>query len=370
MAGPCAPPTSPRLPATLREIGRVPARRGDFEGQRSVPAQLRAHLHRCAAGPAGARHTVVIPGGRRRIRPIWVTIREGAAAGRLHPQGGAGFSAPATTLLQAWPATDRAPRHRHRRLDHTTPGWRVRRRPRVADPSATRRRDRAAGRGTGPEPDRQLQQPCPGGAGPQTAAASRSISASPREQRPKIAGARWAAGARGADLVVTTGGASVGGPRSGPLRPSATTAWRFDFLVRSRWRPGQAADVRPASATTPDARPARQPGLDQWCAAGLVPAGRPCTRCRAAVAPDTRNHHDARAATCRPMTGAKGLLCGARIETQWKRLRCHGRSRRRTGSMLSLLAAGRNGAGDPPAPGPGRRPAGDTVEAELFADGI
>ena len=248
-AMPCAPPMSRSVPAQLKVVGAVPAGQA-YDG--TVGAGEAVRIFTGAPVPDGAdchRH----PGRHRARRRHRRSCKEGAPVGPLCPPGRARFPR-RRGRPQGRPPPHRA-RCRPRRGDEPAlapgPSPAARRHP------ADRRRGGDARRSGRAQPDRQLQRHRAGGAGDEPAAACRCSCRS----RPTTT-ARCSASPRardGADLLVTTGGASVGEhdlvrDALGADRPRAR------FLDR-RDAAGQAADGR-ALPRHADDRPARQSGLD------------------------------------------------------------------------------------------------------------
>ena len=247
-AMPCAPPMSRAIPVELRIVGEVPAGAGLRRPCR--PGRGGAHLHRRAA--ARRRRHDRHPGRHRARRRPRRRARRRAGAAAMSAPPGLDF------------ARRRRRLHAGRRLTARDVGlaaamnrpWLlVHRRPRVAHP-ADRRRDRDARRSDRAAPDRQLERlalaalvaAC-GGDPVQSAIAPDDPDALQR-----IAAAR-----SGVDLLVTTGGASVG---EHDLVREALGADGLDArFLADRDAAGQAADGRPLSRHADD-RPARQPGLD------------------------------------------------------------------------------------------------------------
>jgi molybdopterin molybdotransferase len=187
-----------KLPATLREIGRVPAG-GRFEGTVG-PGQC-VRIFTGAPLPAGADAVVIQEDAD--ASGDSVTIREGAGAGRYVRKAGLDFRA-GDTLLH--PGRRLTARDIGIAASTNHPWLRVHRRPRVAI-LATGDEIVMPGEALGPSQIVSSNSHA-------LAALVRSCGGQPidlgiaRDDAESLTA--LAAGARGADLVVTTGGASVG----------------------------------------------------------------------------------------------------------------------------------------------------------------
>lgn len=187
-----------KLPATLREIGRVPAG-GRFEG--SVGPGQCVRIFTGAPLPKGA-DAVVIQEDADAAGAL-ITIREGAAAGRYVRRAGLDFKR-GDELLQ--PGRRLTARDIGISASANHPWLRVRRRPRVAI-LATGDEIVMPGETLGPSQIVSSNSHA-------LAALIRSCGGDPidlgiaRDDAESLTA--LAAGARGADLIVTTGGASVG----------------------------------------------------------------------------------------------------------------------------------------------------------------
>jgi molybdopterin molybdotransferase len=336
------------VPATLREIGRVPAG-GRFEGMVG-PGQC-VRIFTGAPLPEGADAVVIQEDAD--ASGDSVTIREGAAAGRFIRKAGLDFRA-GDTLLQ--PGKRLTARDIGIAASTNHPWLRVRRRPRVAI-LATGDEIVMPGEALGPSQIVSSNSHA-------LAALVRNCGGQPvdlgiaRDNAESLAA--LAAGARGADLVVTTGGASVG-DHDLVRSVLGNHGLALDFWTIAM-RPGKPLMFGRLGDTPMLGLPGN-PVSTMVCGwLFLRPA---LYALQGAVAPDT--HVTATLGRDLPANDKREDYLRARIERSGGGFVATPFPAQDS-SMLSLLAAADGLVIRPPlAPAAAR---GDTVEAMLFADGV